>query len=104
MVFDLEAEDSPVMEGFLDGVLIEAFPVLFFCRRRQVAWTVLGIFTEDRCTGEAVPQGPGEILVNQVLSQGRYGTVTFIDDENWPQDVQLFVFLRAFGIAAHDVL
>ena len=30
--------------------------------------------------------------------------MTFIDDEDRPQDVQLFVFLRAFGISAHDVL
>ena len=71
------------MQGFLDGVLIEAFPVLFFRRRRQVARTVFGIFTEDRRTGEAVPQGTGKILINQVLGQGGNGPVIFIDDERY---------------------
>ena len=104
VVFDLKAQDGAVVQGFFDGVLVEALTVLFFRRRRQVTRTVLGVFTENGRAREAVPQGSGKILVDQVLRQGRHGTVAFIDDENGLQGVQLFVFLRAFRIAAHDVL
>ena len=104
VVFDLKTQDSAVVQGFFDGILVEALAVLFFRRRRQVSRAVLGVFAENGCTREAVPQGSGKILVDQVLRQGRHGAVAFIDDEDGLHGVQLFVFLRAFRIAAHDVL
>ena len=104
VVFDLKAQDGAVVQGFFDGVLVETLAVLFFRRRRQVARAVLGIFAENGRAREAVPQGSGKILVDQMLRQGRHGAVTFVDDEDGLHCVQLFVFLRAFRIAAHDVL
>lgn len=79
-------------------------PYLFLGGLGQVPGAVLGILFKNRGAGEAVPQGPGEILVQLGLGRRRHCPVTFIHHKHQPELVELFVFVAPFRVPLHNNL
>ena len=107
---NLEPQNSTVVNGFFDGVLVQTLTVKLLCGACQVALLRAFVFSKDRSSGEAVPQALREEFLNETFGFRGDGAVAFVHHKGNVFDLNLcgkiLVLLgrRIFCAPANDCL